>query len=111
MFEFPNDVGNYEDRRIARDDLTDDFYISTCRVSDGDHPYETAVAHPEYGGNGGMVIVEAYDTAVEATTGHEKWLKIMTADELPSELVDCQNSKISQFIPVEELTFPRAKAD
>src|SRR3989304_4613832 len=47
MFSFTADAGNYEERRIGRDDYPWGF-ISTCRVSDGAKPYETAVEHGNY---------------------------------------------------------------
>ena len=68
MFEFLMDMGNYEDRKIARTEYSDDFFISTCRVSDGSHPFETAVCHPEYN-YGKHVIVEFYDSEEDAEQG------------------------------------------
>lgn len=106
MFEFLQDAGNYEDRRVGRFD-EGDLMVSTATVSDGDHPFETAVKHPDYNG-GEMVIVEAYDTKDQAEQGHVKWVATMTADPLPGTLVDCQNAKISQLIPAADLVFERS---
>ena len=96
MFEFINDMGNYQDRKIDRTDIADDFFISTAKVSDGSQPYETGIAHPEYN-DGKVIIVEAYDTKDQAKKGHKKWEKIMTNENLPDQLVDCQNAGIAQL--------------
>lgn len=99
-------IGNYDSRKIGRDDY-DWGFISTCRVSDGDKPYETAVEHKSYN-NGKMVIVESYDTKDEAKAGHAKWIATMTAETLPDSLTDCANSAISQLASmVAPMTFAR----
>jgi hypothetical protein len=95
MSEFMKDVGTYESRKVARDDFPWGF-VSTARVNDGDKPYETAVKHDRYD-HTKMVIVASYLTAEEATIGHAEWVKRMTADELPPELVDCGNSSVSKM--------------
>lgn len=97
MFEYMEMLGNYEDRKIGRWDSEDGLkMVSTCSVTDGREPFETAVQHPSYN-NGKMVIVECYSTKKEAVTGHDKWLKLILENNLPSVLTDCQNSKISQM--------------
>lgn len=95
MFGFLDMTGTYESRKVARYEVGD-LIISTCSVTDGAHPYETAVAHPEYNG-GEFVIVEAYDNHEDAHTGHKRWVKTMTSDALPDKLVDCNNSEIQRF--------------
>ncbi|KKL84505.1 hypothetical protein LCGC14_1964080 [marine sediment metagenome] len=90
-------VGNYKDRKIGRWDSEDGLKtVSTCSVSDGREPFETAVQHPAYN-NGKMVIVECYSTKKDAIKGHNRWLKLVLKSILPNTLVDCQNSKISQM--------------
>jgi hypothetical protein len=89
-------IGNYEDRCVGREDIDGQTFISTAHVTDGAHPYETAVKHPEYN-QGKMVIVEAYDTKAAAEAGHAKWVAAMKAEELPAELVDCCNAEIAEF--------------
>jgi hypothetical protein len=74
----------------------EDFIVDTAAVNDGTHPYETGVQHPRYN-PGGWVIVEAYDTEVQAYEGHDRWVKTMTTQPLPDELVDCANSLIAQL--------------
>jgi len=98
MYGFLNDIGNYDQRKVGRDDF-DWGFVSTARVSDGRKPYETAVKHAKYG-DGEMVIVECYDSKKEASEGHAKWLAAMTADVLPSKLTDCANSDVSQLLEV-----------
>lgn len=90
-------VGNYDDRKVDRW-VSDDSLkmVSTCSVTDGREPFETAFEHPAYN-DGKMVIVECYSTKKDAKIGHDKWLKIMLGNNLPDVLVDCQNSEISQI--------------
>ena len=70
---------------IARFELPDVFgrqglIVDTCGgINDSEHEYETAVAHPSYN-NGEWIIVEGYDTEEDALNGHNKWVKIMTAE-------------------------------
>ncbi len=97
MFKFIDMIGNYESRVVARTDINYGFGISTAEVNDGEKPYETAIAHPEYN-SGKLIIVEAYDTRDEAQAGHIKWKNVMTADLLPNELVDCCNSELQRFV-------------
>lgn len=93
MFSFYQMAGNYEDRKVGRDDF-DWGFVSTAEVCDGVKPYETVVEHNRYGK---MVIVENYDTKEEAQQGHTKWVNTMTSDDLPKVLVDCNNSGVAQF--------------
>jgi len=94
MFNFFYDIGNYEQRKIARYD-GDGLMIDTARCSDGKQPYETAVESPLYN-NGKMIIVEAYDTPEQAQQGHDRWVAIMTTKP-PDKLVDCLNAEITAF--------------
>ena len=97
MFDFLGMMGNYEDRCVARfDDKESGLFISTARVTDGEKPIETAVAHPDYN-DGDIVIVAKYDTEEQATEGHANWIAWMTTEPLPEKLVDCGNSGISQL--------------
>ena len=97
LFDFLDMGGTYDERCVERyDDENVGLMVSTASVNDGSHPYETAVAHPEYN-DGDMVIVEAYDTKKDAKAGHERWVTAMTAKELPERLVDCANSEVSQL--------------
>ena len=94
MLNFLVDSGNYASRKVGRDNFEWGF-VSTAKVSDGTHPYETAVEHNKYG-DGKMVIVAAYDTRAEAEAGHAAWVATMTTEPLPPVLRDCCNSGISQ---------------
>ena len=87
-------MDNYSDRKIGRYE-SEGCLVSTCRVTDGRQPYETAVEHEDYGDT--MVIVEAYDTRSGAKRGHRRWVKTMQENP-PAKLVDCQNAWISQLI-------------
>lgn len=97
MINFMGMADNYEDRKIDRWESKDGLQmVDTCTVNDGRKPYETAVLHPDYN-NGKMVIVECYDTKDDAQIGHDKWLNLVLNNKLPSALVDCANSEISQL--------------
>ena len=108
MFEFLFDIENYEDRKVGRDDFPWGF-ISTAKVSDGNRPYETAVAHDKYRDDGRLVIVEAYNTKQAAIKGHDKWIKTMTSKKLPKTLTDCQNAGVSAFLDSKDLVYPLRK--
>ncbi len=94
MYSFFNDMGNYEQRKVAEPYKEGGLLVSTCKVSDGKDPYETGVEHPLYNA-GKIIIVQSYKSKEKALAGHSAWIKKMTADILPSALVDCCNSAIS----------------
>jgi hypothetical protein len=87
---------------IARFELPDVFgrqglIVDTCGgMTDSEHEYETGIAHPSYN-DGKWVIVEDYDTEEDAKKGHDKWVKIMTADSLPSVLNDVSTAVIAKL--------------
>jgi transposase len=94
MFDFLT-MAPYEQRKVAnftQGELT----VDTCAVSDSRQPYETAVCHPKYN-DGRWVIVEMYDTKEQAQKGHERWVKTMTAPELPAMLKDVSTAGIAEF--------------
>jgi len=88
-------VGNYQDRAIDRYEV-DNVVIDTCSVTDSAQPYETGVRHPNYN-DGLYVIVEMYDTKEQARKGHDKWVKIMTAETLPDKLVDVSSATVAEL--------------
>lgn len=108
MFSFLMDIGNYEQRCVGRYPEEGNFLVDTAYVSDGDHPYETAVQHPEYN-RGKVVIVECYASKSLALEGHFRWVETMTAKELPDKLVDCLNSGLSKLAISGANVFPRVK--
>ena len=95
IFDFEQDRNNYEERMVGRDDYSWGF-ISTCSVSNGVQPFETAVEHGNYN-NAEIVVVEAYDTKEQALAGHARWVATMTTPPLPAKLKDCCNSNIMQL--------------
>ena len=109
MFDFMLDIGNYDSRKVGRYD-SDDLAVSTCSVSDGQKPFETAVRHLEYN-DGKWVIVEMYDDEAHAQIGHDNWVKTMTSGNLPDYLRNCGNARIAQLIDAvgeeEWMIFPR----
>ena len=95
MLDFLSMMDNYDDRKV--DYFEDgDLRVSTASITDGSQPYETAIAHPEYN-SGKYVIVEAYDNAQQAQARHDKWVALMTSDDLPDSLTDCANAGVSQI--------------
>lgn len=98
---------------IARFELPDVFgrqglIVDTVGgISDSEHSYETAVAHPEYN-DGKWIIVEGYDTEKDARAGHEKWVKTMTADNLPNELRDVSTATVAELAEALGSEFRRA---
>ncbi len=96
MLDFFLDQGNHADRTV-------DYYeagelcIDTCRVSDGQQPFETGIRHPAYN-KGKWVIVEAYNSKEKAQSRHNKWVTTMTAKELPLHLTDCANAELADAL-------------
>jgi hypothetical protein len=93
-------IGDYEDRKVDRyDDDKTGLMVSTCMVTDSDEPYETAIQHPNYNGNN-IIVVEMYNNKKDAQTGHEKWVKTMTSENLPSQLKDEASSFTSKLYDI-----------
>ncbi len=95
MFEFMDMIGNYEERKVDRFSKGN-LIVDTCSVTDSDKPFETAVKHPKFNQEK-WIVVELYDTKEEAQEGHNKWIKIMTAEKLPLELKDISSAKIAKL--------------
>lgn len=95
IFDFLNDIGNYESRKVMREDLPEGF-VSTCFVSDGKQPFETAISHKEWD-NGKLVIVQAYDTMEEAALAHLEWVEKFKNKDFPDEIFDCKNALLTQL--------------
>lgn len=75
----------------------DDIFVDTCSVNDAEQPFETAVAHPRYN-DSKLVIVELYATEEEAKKGHDKWVKTMTAKDLPTTLKDVSTAETAKLV-------------
>lgn len=95
MFDFLSMADDYEERKIERFEGLG-MVIDTCRVTDSDDPFETAVQHPNYHDND-WVIVETYSDKDSAVEGHKKWVDIMTTNP-PSALVDVSNSTVYNML-------------
>lgn len=67
MFEFINDIGNYDTRKLGRTDVNG-VTVSTAYTSD--EGYETAILDAN-----GVHPVERYDSKSEAEAGHREWCK------------------------------------
>jgi len=93
LFGFMDMADNYDERAVARHEANG-LIVDTCLVTDSEKPYETGISHKGYNG-GSYVIAEMYNTEEEAQQGHDKWVKIMTADELPKELEDVSSATVA----------------
>lgn len=100
MFTFLLDANNYESRKVARDEFNNATVIfSTCFVSDGLKPYETAMLNSEY--HDKFFVLENYATKEEALAGHTRWIEKYAANTLPETIEECVNSE--QTVLMQEL--------
>ena len=67
MFEFLNDICNYESRKVARTEVNG---VTVSTVYSSDEGYETAILDEN-----GVYPVERYPSKEDAQLGHEKWCK------------------------------------
>ena len=70
FWDFLNDIGNYDDRKISRldrDDSPSGVGVSTAFTSD--EGYETALLSYK------VIAVERYRTRTQAVKGHKRWVK------------------------------------
>jgi len=95
IFSFLNHIGNYESRKVLRNDFPEGF-VSTCYVSDGSQPFETAICHKDYQSE--IIPVEAYNTIEEAEVGHARWVEMFINKTLPERLIEFPNSAIAQLL-------------
>lgn len=82
--------GNLDQRKINRHEIKD-LIVSTVLVTDSEYMYETAIQSLEYNNNQ-WIVVENYNTKYEAQIGHEKWVILMTSNNLPESLTECSKS-------------------
>ena len=93
MFDFLDMMENHE-QRLVDNYKQGDLEIDTCAVTDSKQPYETGISHPAYN-EGSWVIVEMYNTKIEAQKGHDIWVQTMTAKEMPDQLIDISTASIA----------------
>jgi hypothetical protein len=93
-FNFARMLFNYEERKVENTKTKTGAVVDTCEASDTLHPYETAVKHKNYNDNR-WIVVEEYDSKDGAIAGHERWVKIMEAEKLPTELKDVSSCGIA----------------
>ena len=67
MFEFLNDIGNYDSRKIKRTDVNG---VTVSTADSSDEGYETAIIDVN-----GVHPVERYSSKKAAISGHEHWCK------------------------------------
>ncbi len=60
--------------------------LQVCTIQRGSL-FGTAIRHPTYYKNN-WIVVQRYRTKLEAELGHDKWVKLMTAGEMPMRLVE-----------------------
>jgi len=79
-----------------------DASVSTGITCNPLQPFQTVVRHPFYN-QGNAILVECYSGIEPARAGHERWVVLMTADKLPSQLLDISialNKKQVRMEPV-----------
>lgn len=81
MFNFFDMAFNYEDRAVERHEEKGKYTLDTCRVTDCQLPFETAVSHLKFN-KGNWIILEHYATKELAVAGHHKWLAIIQEDTM-----------------------------
>jgi hypothetical protein len=95
MFAFLDMSDTYEERIVARYE-GEDCFISTARVTDAEHAYETAVSHKAFN-DGRWIVVAVWTDEEAATVGHEEWVRKMTRDALPLQLHDVSTATVYTF--------------
>jgi len=98
MFDFLGMLGTAEERAIARFE-NGELIVDTCQVNDSSWSCETAISHLKYN-HGKWVIVAGYDDLEAAKAGHQHWVEIMTASELPTTLVDVSTASTAMLTDV-----------
>jgi len=96
LFGYLDMAYNHEERCVGTYDK-DGVFVDTSLVTDAHKPYETGIEHPLYN-DGVMIIVEYYDTKEDAAEGHERWVKLLTSKELPSQIVDVSSCMAMNLI-------------
>lgn len=81
-------IGRYENGKL---------FVDTCKVWDSEEPYETAIKHPDYN-NGQIIIVDTYLDKESAQIGHKEWIKTITSDNPPDELIDVSKCTLAKMI-------------
>ncbi len=94
MFEFLLDVGNYEDRKVGRNEVYG-LHVSTAFTSD--EGYETAIID-----SNSVYPVERYKTKKEAEIGHKKWMEKAKTIKVITML-----SGMGGFVPEERIILER----
>lgn len=92
IFNFLNDIGNYASRVVGRH-KDENGFVSTCAVSDGRLPFETAISHKLYG-DGKIIVVDGYSILEEAQIGHKEWVNKFITLNLPEEITEFPNSEL-----------------
>lgn len=86
LFGLMGMMGNYEEREV--DNFKNDlFTVDTALVTDRSQPYETAVKHKNFNGDG-WVTLEWSDTKEEAQKTHDKWVEFFQNNDV-QEIKDC----------------------
>lgn len=88
------DKDNYEDRVVARDEVSD-YTIDTAYTSD--YGYETAI----WKGDNDIIIVERYSNKEESEIGHKKWCEFCKTS--PKSVYSVQLDREKDFEDNEEV--------
>lgn len=98
IFDFVNDMFNYEERKVMHTEVKNEqLIVDTSKVNDSNDPYEPAISSPLYN-EGDWIIVESYKNKDDAIIGHNKHVKIMTAEVLPEKLLDASTCELTKIL-------------
>lgn len=85
MFESKEEKKSRKVGRYGEDE--NDLVIDTCYTTDTKF-FETGIVDKRYRKDKKWIIVEEYKTKKEAEVGQEKWVKLLTGNDLPSSITD-----------------------
>lgn len=86
-----DEIASHKDR-VVNNTKRAKFTLDTCRVSDRDWIYETAVCHEDFN-NGAWIVLEGCSNKEEAWEIHQKWLDLLDKDDFDT-LTDCYDDVI-----------------
>lgn len=90
MFEWLNDIGNYESRKVDKTVLENGLVVSTVFTSD--EGYETAIIST----TGNVYPVERYDEDADHQAEHDKWVEF-AKDGIGKEITELGG--LAGFVP------------
>ena len=96
LYDFLDMANNYRERKVDRYEQCE-ILVDTALVNDAEKPYETAIEHPMYNDRI-MIIVEYYDTKEDAQNGHDRWVELLTGNNLPDVITDVSTAETAKLL-------------